>query len=299
VKTQVPASAGSNTPFRTLFGIGLLAWLVAQLALVGVGRWARGLDNWLGAADWAIGHGWIAFLTGLAVMLVLSGRLAGGLRPALTAYVLPAGFLAVLAGISYVLFPEKWFLAEMQSFLSLVWVFGVLGWLWLRLQRESAGKDAMIRALLPPLVGGTAVLLCVVVPAFRSNEFRYRDAFGLTLKKTVFADGKLAADAVLEIRKPGDYRFRAVRFSYMDLMEAQEPTSDTSTGRIEWTGAGAPAPGATGSYPLTIRWDKCPAPPFAADEGLNEDCITLEVRTSAEPDTMVHSVSVPLTAKGS
>jgi hypothetical protein len=290
-------SAGQNAAFHKLLGTGLGVWLLAQLALIAAGRWAGGQNSWIGALDWAVGHGWIAFLVGLVALLAFSVRFPGVLGRALVAYVLPLGVFVVLGGICYAVYPDQWFLSEMLGFLPLVWLFGVFGWVWLRLKPETPANEALTRTLLPPLIGGIAVLLGVAVPTFLGNAFRYRDAFSLTQKKTAFADGKLAADAVLEIRKPGDYRFRAMRYSYMDMMAVEDPNVDTLTGRIEWTAAGTPAADATGTFPLTIHWDKSSPPALKTDDGMDEDCITVEIRTSAEPDTVVHTVSVPLTAK--
>jgi hypothetical protein len=296
MNTHPTASAGLNTAFHKLLGAGLGVWLLAQVALIAAGRWAGGQSTWLGALDWAVGHSWVAFLVGLVALFAFSVRFPGALGRALVAYVLPLGVFVVLGGIFYAVYPDRWFLSEMLGFLPLVWLFGVFGWFWLRLKPEAHANEALTRTLLPPLIGGIAVLLGVAVPTFRGNAFLYRNAFSLSLEKAAFADGKLAADAVLEIHKPGDYRFRAMRYSYMDMMAVQDPEVDTQTGRIEWTGAGSPAADATGAFPLTIRWDKSPPPAPTTDEGMDEDSIVLEVSTSAEPDTVVHSLSVPLTA---
>jgi hypothetical protein len=107
-------------------------------------------------------------------------------------------------------------------------MFGLFGWLWLRLKPETYANEALTRTLVPPLLGGIVVLLGVAVPTFLGNTFRYRDAFDLSLKKTVFADGKLAADAVLEIRKPGDYRFRAMRGGRDRDISADDPLGQKS-----------------------------------------------------------------------
>lgn len=297
MNTHPTSSAGLNTAFHKLLGAGLGVWLLAQVALIAAGRWAGGQSTWLGALDWAVGHCWIAFLAGLVALFAFSLRFPDARGRALVAYVLPMGVFAILGGIFYAVYPDRWFLSEMLGFLPLVWLFGVFGWVWLRLKPEAHANEALTRTLLPPLIGGIAVLLGVAVPTFRGNPFLYRNAFRLSLEKAAFADGKLAADAVLEIHKPGDYRFRAVRYSYMDMMAVQDPEVDTQTGRIEWTGASTPTADATGAFPLTIHWDKSPPPTPTTDEGMAEDSIVIEIRTSAKPDTVVHSLSVPLTAK--
>ncbi len=296
MNTNPTPSAGSTIAFRKLLGIGLFTWILAMLALVGVGYWALEQSSLIGLVNWAVEHAWIAYLVGLASMIALSGRFPGALGRALVPYVLPTGVMAVLGGICFALFPDQGFLAEMLGFLFLVWLFGVFGWLWTRSMPESRENEGVLRALLPPLIGGIAVLTGVAVPAFRSNTFRYRDAFSMTLSKTVFADGKLSAEAVLEIRKPGDYSFTASRYAYGDIME-DELGSDHSTGRIEWQGAGAPRTAATGTYPLTIRWDKTSAPVAVSDNEMLDDYISLEVHTADQPDTVIHALYVPLNAK--
>lgn len=296
MNTNPTTSAGSTIAFRKLLGIGLLIWILAGLALVGVGRLVLAQSSLIGLVDWAVGHAWIAYLVGLVGMVALSGRFPGALGRALVPYVVPAGVMSILGGICYAVYPDQGFLTEMLGFLVLVWLFGVFGWLWLRSTSEDRENEAVVRALLPPLIGGIAVLIGVAVPTFRSNSFRYRDAFSLTLNKTAFADGKLTADAVLEIRKPGDYSFRAVRYSYMDVMEA-DSQSDHSTGLIEWKGGSAPVSAATGTYPLTIRWDKTSAPAARPDDEMLEDFISLEVHAADQPDMVVHSIDTPLGAK--
>jgi hypothetical protein len=283
--------------FRKYLGTGLLVWLLAGLALVAVGRWFGGQASWFGAAGWAVERAWIAFLVGLAAVVVLAGRDRGGLVAALAAYAVPLGVAGALGAACYGLFPDEWFLSELLGYLPLVWVFGVLGWLWVRLRPGLGRGESLVRALLPPLVGGVAVLCGVVVPVFRSNQFRYRDAFRLSLQKAVPVEGGLVADALLEVRKPGDYQFRAVRFSNLEFAAAMESESDLSIGAIEWSGGKSPAAGATGSYPLTIRWAKSPAIVPPAEVGLMEDSVILEVRTNAEPETVVHTITAPLPAR--
>ena len=296
MKPNSTTSAGSMTSFRKLLGIGLIIWILAELALVGVGRRVSEQSSLVGLVDWAVGHAWIAYLVGLVGMIALSGRFPGALGRALVAYVVPAGVMAILGGICYAIFPDAGFLSEMLGFLILVWLFGVFGWLWLRATPEQKENESVVRALLPPLIGGIAVLIGVAVPTFRSNSFIYRDAFSLTLNNTEFADGKLSADAVLEIRKPGDYSFRAVRYSYLDIME-DDPQSDHSTGSIEWKGGTAPVAAATGTYPMTIRWNKTSAPIARAADNFLEDYISLEVHTASDPDSVVRSIDAPLNAK--
>ena len=290
-------STEPHIALRKLVGTGLLIWFLAELALIGVGRFASDQRSLIGLVDWAVGHTWIAFLVGLLGMVVRSSRFPGALGSALIAYVLPAGVMSILGGICYAVYPDSWFLSEMLGFLFIVWLFGVFGWLWLRAAPAAPAKEALARAVMPPLVGGVAVLIGVAVPTFRGNSFIYRNAFKLTLENTVYSEGTLTADAVLEISKPGDYSFEAMRFSYLDMMDTSDSETDHSMGRIEWNGKVPPAAAATGSYPLKIRWEKSPPLPVAGKDEVLEDYISFEVHNTANPEVVVHSIYVPLSAK--
>ena len=296
MKANPTESSGSKLAFQKLLATGLGVWFLTQIALVAVGFTGEPRRSWISAVDWAVGLGWIGCLAGLVALLAMAVRHPGGMRRALIAYLVPCGLYAVFSAVFYAIYPDQSFLYELSGFLPLVWLFGVLGWFWLRLRPEEPGGDTLACALLPPLIGGMAVLIGVAVPTFRSNPFVYRDAFDIDLKKSAFADGKLAADAVLEIRKPGDYRFRAVKYSHADMMDMQDSGADNMIGRIEWTSGGAPPAAATGTYPLTIRWDKSSAPSPASDDAMGDDCIVIEVSTSADPNTVVRTLSVPLRA---
>lgn len=296
---MTPNTSSSTEPrvaLCKLLGTGLLIWFLAELALIGVGRFASEQRSVIGLVDWAVGHTWIAFLVGLVGMVVRSSRFPGALGSALAAYVIPAGMMSILGGICYAVYPDAWFLSEMLGFLFIVWLFGVFGWLWLRATPEAPAKEALARAVIPPLIGGIAVLVGVAVPTFRGNSFIYRDAFKLTLNNAVYLEGTLTADAVLEIRKPGDYSFQAMRFSYLDMMEDSDSQTDHSIGRIDWNGKAAPAAAATGSYPLKIRWEKSPPLSLPAKDEMREDYISFEVHTAADPEMVVHSIYVPLSA---
>lgn len=161
-------SPGPNKTFHKLLGIGLGVWLLAQVALVGVGRWAVGQASLLGALDWAVSHAWIAFLVGLLGLLVCAGRFPGGLGRALVAYVLPLGVFGVASGVCFLLYPDHWFLSEMLGFVPSVWMFGLLGWAWLKLKSEIPSKEAMIRTVLPPFSAGSRYCLAWWFPPFKA-----------------------------------------------------------------------------------------------------------------------------------
>lgn len=297
MNTKPTAPAGSIVAFRKLLSIGLGVWLLTQVGLITAELLSAPQRSWIAAVDWAIRYSWIGYLAGLLALLALAVRHPGGLRRALLAYLVPFGLFAVISAIFYAIYPDVWFLSELLGILPLIWLFGVFGWLWMRLRRSESSGDALACALLPPLIGGMAVLIGVAVPIFRGNPFIYRDAFNFDLKKTAFVDGKLDAVAVLEIRKPGDYQFRAMKYSHMDVMNTEDSAMDNMIGQIEWTSGSAPLANATGTFPFTIRWDKSVAPSPAADDPMGEDCIVIDVSTSDEPETVVKTLSVLLRAE--
>lgn len=289
------APAGANAAFQKLLSIGLGVWFLTQVVLVAIELLGEPRGNWISAVDWAAGYSWMGFLVGLLALVAMAVRQPGGLRRALLAYLVPFGLYAMISAIFYAIYPSPWFLTEILGVLPLVWLFGVLGWIWLRLRPEP-DRDALSRALLPPLVGGLAMLIGLGIPTFRSDNFIYRDAFSIDLKKTAFADGKLAVDAALEIRKAGDYQYRAIKYSHMDMMSADESAMDDMVGKIDWTGS-APKASATGTYPLTIRWEKSAAPATAAEDPMGEDCIVIDVFNKDKPETAIRTITLPLRAE--
>lgn len=295
VNENPTAPAGSNAAFQKLLCIGLGLWFLTQVVLIAIELLSEPRGNWISAVDWAFGYGWIGFLVGLLALVAIGVRHPDGLRRALPAYAVPFGLYAIISAIFFAVYPDRWFLAEILGILPLVWLFGVFGWIWLRLRPEP-NRDALSRALLPPLVGGIAILMGLGVPTFRSNNFIYRDAFSIEIKNTAFADGKLAVDAVLEIRKPGDYHYRATKYTHMDMMNADDSAMDNMVGRIDWTSS-APKAAATGTYPLTIRWDKSAAPSTAAEDPMGEDCIVIDVFKKDEPETAIKTITLALRAE--
>ncbi len=295
MNTNPTAPAGSDTAFQKLLSIGLGVWFLTQVVLIAVELLSEPKGSWIAAVDWAVGYSWIGFLVGLLALVAMGVRLPSGLRSALLAYLVPFGLYATISSIFYAIYPDRWFLSELLGILPLVWLFGVLGWIWLKLRPEP-NRDALSRALLPPLIGGLAILVGLGVPTFRGNNFIYRDAFNIDLKKTAFADGKLAVDAALEIRKPGDYHYRAIKYSHMDIMNTDDSAMDDMVGQIDWTSS-APKATETGTYPFTIRWDKSAAPSTAAEDPMGEDCIVIDVFKKNEPEMVIKTITLPLRAE--
>lgn len=288
------AKAESVSAFQRLLAIGLSAWFLTQVAVIAVGLLGKPGGGLISAVNGAIDNSWIGYLVGLAAILGLAFRFRGGLRFALVAYVAPSALYAIICAVFYSIYQDPIFLSELVGILPLLWLFGLIGWLWLRL-RPTSGGDALAHALLPPLISGVAILLWVGIPTFRSDEFVYRDAFRIDLKKTTFAGSELAMEAVLEIRKPGDYQYRATKYSHLDMMNEESSTMDHLTGRIEWANASPQT--AIGTYPLTIRWEKSSPPPTAAEDPMGEDCIVFAVSKADAPETVIKTITLPLRAE--
>jgi hypothetical protein len=70
------------------------------------------------------------------------------------------------------------------------------------------------------------------------------------------SDGAILADAVLDIKKPGAYRFSAPRYIYPDGMTSGEDEELVELGKITWGSAGPPSDSSGGSFPFQIRWQK-------------------------------------------
>jgi hypothetical protein len=287
----------TNAAFQKLLSIGLAAWFLTQVSLVAARLVGEPRGSWIGAVEWAIGYSWLGFLAGLLAMVAAAFRHPGGFRPALIAYLVPLGLYAIIGAAFQWIYPDRWFLTEILGIVPLLWLFGVFGWLWLQRRPAKSSGDALTCALLPPLVAGLAIAFCLGFKTFRSDAFIYRNAFGFDVRKTNFSDGKLAVDAVIEIRKPGNYVFRATKYSRLDAMNTEDPAMHDLVGRIEWADGNAPKAAETGTYPLTIRWDKSVPPSSPADDPMGEDCIVIDVFDGKEKESAIMTLSALLRAE--
>jgi hypothetical protein len=148
--------------------------------------------------------------------------------------------------------------------------------------------------VVPPLFGGIMILALVAVPVFTSNAFIYRNAFDLDVTEVKHPDKSMVAKCVLEIRKPGDYEFRAPSFFYFEMMGPEgEDAANAPSSTINWGGTGKPASGATGKFPLEIHWSNIPD--FAKEDliAMMSDAlpILLEARSAAKPEEILYTVS--------
>lgn len=273
----------SKSTFSKLFLTGLLGWVVGSLLLFGA-AWPLGPSESASTATmWAISHWWIAFLFG-AILLVVRGLISRlSIGTALFAYILPAASLMAVVGICLAIYPDRGFRSDLFSYIPLILIFYILGFLWMTFAPKDSEKSTFLRAVLPAVIGGIIVLGLVTVPVFRSYNFIYRNAFGLVVTKNTVSNGTMTAHAVLEIRKPGNYDFVAPRYSPYN---GEESVMDTSVelGKITWGAAGIPKEGVPGTYPLQIRWEKNirdvksdPSYPT-----FDEDVVYLEVRDPSD-----------------
>src|SRR5690606_31246835 len=97
-------------------------------------------------------------------------------------------------------------------------------------------------------------------------------------------DGAMVADAVLRIQKSGNYLFTASAYGLFDYHFSDEYDPENAAGQIAWGAEGQPADGATGDFPLTIRWNKNAMPAADVPMPMEAESVTLEVREADEPD---------------
>lgn len=254
--TSEPNSPETPKPaFAKLLAIGLAGWLVGSLVLLGLAWPLAHVENIAIAAMWSISHWWIAFAFGAILLTAVGLASRQSFSSALKAYLLPMGFLTAIALICLSIYPDYGFKTDLFDFLPLVLVFYIFGFIWMSAIRSGTGNTAFVRTVLPAIVAGVVILGFIAVPVFKSNNFIYRNAFGLTVSKTAINNGILTADAVLEIHKPGSYDFSAPRYMYPNM----DPGLDQETvelGKITWGKAGDPKEGASGTFPFQIRWEK-------------------------------------------
>lgn len=288
-----PAHVSSKSAFTKLLASGLIGWVLGTLVLLGLAWPIAKPESVAIAVIWAISYWWAAFALG-AVLLVARGlvsRLAIG--SALLAYLLPAAILIAVAAICQLVYPDRGFREDLLSYLPLVLIFYVIGLIWSALSKDETHQAGFIRAVLPATLGGIIILGFVAVPVFSSNAFIYHQAFDLKISNRSLKDGGIAADAVLEIRKPGNYSFTAPRYIYSAFEEMSATDSTIEYGQITWGAAGEPKANATGSYPFQIRWKQ--NVPKTEKELVErsefEDPITVEVRDpSKEGEQPIYSI---------
>ncbi|MCX6970259.1 MAG: hypothetical protein NTV93_08915 [Verrucomicrobia bacterium] len=283
-----------NKPFQQLVFTGILGWITGSVALLAAAWFLTKHESFFEPMMWAASHWWAAFAFGFLAMLARGARVKESLGSALLAYLLPVGIIAGVAGLCLAIYPEAGFRDEMAGYLPVVLVFYVFGLVWLRASEGTAHSFA--RAVLPPILGGLMILGFVAVPVFASNAFRYRDAFGLEVVSTAKPEGFVVTDAVLEIRKPGNYKFTAPQFAIYSI--SMEFAPEKADGEITWGAAGEPKEGATGKFPLQVRWKNPAAQAGRPPMREFENTIVLEARDASAPQIVVSVVSAPIESPG-
>ena len=289
---MTPFPSNKNASFQNLFFTGVVGWIAASIALF-LSSWVLTKpESLVEALMWSVSYMWIAFACALVAIVVRGALTKQSLWLPVFAFVLPAIVSAGVVGICLAIYPNEGFRGDLVEGLPVVLVFYVFGFLWMRLRK--ADGFCFVRAVLPPIFGSLMILAFVAVPAFNSNAFRYRDAFRFHVLKIANEKSTDVAETVLEIRKPGHYRFTAPAFGIYDFGLDSAPEE----GKITWGAAGEPKEGATGSFPLSIRWHKTNRPvemPIAADSICPP---MLEVRDAGAPETVIYTVVSQLPRDG-
>jgi hypothetical protein len=286
-------TTSTNKAFQQLFLTGILGWIAGSAALFAFAWFLTDHESFFELVMWSASHWWAAYGFGLVVLLVRGAMMKKSPGSALAAYLLPVGVIAATGGVCLAIYPDAGFRDELMGYLPAVLVFYVFGYLWLR-AREGTSQ-AFARAVLPPVLGGVMILGFVAVPTFAGNAFRYRDAFVLEIVKTTNPEGFVVAEAVLEIRKPGNYKFTAPQFPAFSI--GPGVSQEKATREILWGAAGEPKDGATGKFPLQIRWEKPAVRPGIPPMPGLEDAVFLEAREAGEPGVIVSTVSAPFPGK--
>jgi hypothetical protein len=284
-------TSSAKKAFQQLLLTGLLGWIVGSLALLACAWFVTVHESVFDVVMWAASHWWTAFVLGLLALLARGVVLRESPVTALLAYLLPMGIIVVLGGVCLAIYPDALFREEMMGYLPVLLVFYLFGYLWLR-AREGI-SHAFARAVLPPVLGGLMILGLVAVPTFTGNGFRYRNAFALEVVKVTNPDRFVVTDAVLEIRKPGNYKFTAPQFPLHGMGIGPGLAPETVTREILWGAAGEPKEGAAGKFPLQIRWQAPEVPAGMPPMPGFEDMAVLEVRDANSAEVILSTVAAP------
>ena len=283
-----------NQSFKKLFLIGIATWGIGSFVLFAaailIGK-QQGADC---ALMWTCSHWWISFTAGLLAIL-LSGIISKNpFKRALHAYIIPMAATLAISCFCLAIYPDPAFkenlLGWQPGILPIFYLFGIF---WMALRNKDSYN--FIRGVLPPIIGGSMMLMFVIVPVFQSNEFIYRNAFELTIDKLTTPDGALVAEGVLEIRKPGHYKFT---LPHLNFNEFEDPRLKGEIGKdkITWGIAGEPGEGHIGKFPLQLRWEKTTLPIHGINPHLPEFIpqANLDVRDTATPQTVIYTVTTQL-----
>jgi hypothetical protein len=271
-----------------LLASGVGAWIVGLVILYVLAWPLAAPEGAPGALMWALGHWWVAFAFGLVKIFAVAAFWKTAPWRAAGAYVLPVALVVVLAGLCLLVYPNPAFREELTGYLPVCVVFYVLGLGWAYLRRDEA--HALARVILPPAAGGLLVLAFVAIPAFGSNAFLYRDAFSLRVLSIERPGPSMAARCILEIRKPGAYVFSAPGMLFPELA-VEYPGDAAAGGEIVWGREGEPQAGDSGTFPLTIRYEKVPEEDVWPGGELGASSVVIEVRDAAARDRILRFVA--------
>ena len=230
--------------------MGVIGWIAASVGIFFSSWLLAKPESLVEALMWSVSYLWIAFACGI-IALVMRGVLTKqSVWLPVLAFILPALVSAGVIGVCLAIYPNEGFRSDLVELLPVVLVFYVFASLWMSIRKMD--QFSFVRAVLPPIFGSVMILAFVAVPVFNSNAFRYRNAFQFHVLKIAHDKEIDVAETVLEIRKPGHYRFTAPTFGIYDFGMDSAPEE----GKITWGAAGEPKEGATGKFPLSIRWHK-------------------------------------------
>lgn len=238
----------------SLFGLGIFVWIASMMLLFVVDLLLQPGTSPEVMLMGALGKWWIGFGLGAVFILLAGLKKIPLLSSALSAYVLPVLVLGGIILACLLVYPDPGLRESLLGYIPVVVVFYAAGWGWALLRKGFKGE--WVRLVLPPVLGGVMLILMVAIPVFTSNAFIYRDAFVLKIQEMNTEDGKISAKCVLEINKPGDYRFQVPNASIFDAVgfyEGDPSEIDVPKGVLVWT-HGKPEAGAEGSYELIMEW---------------------------------------------
>lgn len=190
------------------------------------------------------------------------------------------------------IYPNTGFREDLLSYIPVAVVFYIMSWMWISLRKLD--EPGLLRATTPPLFGGVIILALVAVPVFTSNAFIYRKAFTLDVLELQRPENPLVAKCVLAIHKPGDYEFRAPSSYYFEMIYPELMEDDAMPkSTVVWGEAGKPAAGASGKYPLEIRWNNIPKSEMMAATEMMTDAvpILLEAHPPGKPAEVLYTLN--------
>jgi hypothetical protein len=236
----------SGRKIRLLLGLGVGGWLLATLVMVACswGEFFTIFDT--------LGRLWpLNFLFGgLVLLFVLAGLGLAKKVDAWTAfsvlgaYFVPVGLLLFgersILGIwdnpqSRTVFADG--LVPLAVYIVSLIAAGVIG-------RKQA-SDFLLAFAVPPTVLALVAGVLSAFVVFSSDAFVYRDAFGVRVNSATFEDGELQIDAVLYLRKEGEFGYEAIFYNF------ENPGFGGNQGTLEWKNG---QPSNAGEHPFTLTW---------------------------------------------